>query len=103
MVVGLKQSTPFLVQAIPEVTFKGRWLAEKFSDNNKNLIEIRIYVQGIATNVNALSTLKKAFNSKSNYYIKHPQNSGKIFYNTVYLMKNIRNNLKSVCFQCLFI
>ena len=72
MVVGLKQSTPFLVQAIPEVTFKGQCLAEKLSDNNKNLIEIGIYVQGIATNVNALSTLTKVFNSKSNYYIKHP-------------------------------
>ena len=29
MVFGLKQSTPFTVQAIPEVTFNGQWLAEK--------------------------------------------------------------------------
>ena len=40
MVVRLKQSTPFVVQAIPqarqanpEVTFNGQWLAEKISDN----------------------------------------------------------------------
>ena len=40
MVVRLKQSTPFVVQAIaqpnqanPEVTFNGQWLTEKISDN----------------------------------------------------------------------
>ena len=47
MVVRLKQSTPFVVQAIPqpsqanlEVTINGQWLAEKISDNIDNLIEI---------------------------------------------------------------
>ena len=46
MVVRLKQSTPFVAQAIPqtsqanpEVTFNGQWLAEKISDNIDNLIE----------------------------------------------------------------
>ena len=40
MVVRLKQSIPFVVQAIsqprqanPEVTFNGQWLAEKISNN----------------------------------------------------------------------
>ena len=49
MVVRLKQSMPFLVQAIlqanqanPEVTFNGEWLAEKVSDNIDSLIESRI-------------------------------------------------------------
>ena len=45
MVVQLKQSTRFVVQAIPqasqakpEVTFIGQWLAEKISDNIDSLI-----------------------------------------------------------------
>ena len=38
MVVGLKQSITFVVQAISEVTFNGQWLAEKISDNIDNLI-----------------------------------------------------------------
>ena len=42
MVAGLKQSTPFVVQAIPEVTFNRQWLTEKISDNIENLIEIRV-------------------------------------------------------------
>ena len=35
------------------------------------------------------------FSSESNYYIKQPQNSSKtyLFYDTVHLMKNIRNKL----------
>ena len=56
--VGLKQSTPFVVQAIPqpsqanpEVTFNGQWLAEKISDNIDNLIEIALRVRGIVTTI----------------------------------------------------
>ena len=33
MEVGLKESIPFVVQTILEVTFNGQWLAEKISDN----------------------------------------------------------------------
>ena len=50
MVVGLKESIPFVVQTILEVTFNGRWLAEKISYNIDNLIEIRLFAQGIVTN-----------------------------------------------------
>ena len=31
MIVGLKQSVPHVIQAIPEVTITGEWLAEKIS------------------------------------------------------------------------
>ena len=70
MIVRLKQSTPFAVQAIPqpnqanlEVTFNGQWMAEKICDNIENLTEIRLHVRGIVTgnhsaNVNAFSALK---------------------------------------------
>ena len=70
MVVRLKQSTPFVVQAIPqasqanpEVTFNGQWLAEKISDNIDNLIEIGLSARGIVTdnhsaNASAFSTQK---------------------------------------------
>ena len=69
--VRLKQSTTFVVQAIPqpkqanpEGTFNGQWLAEKIADNIDNLIEIGLSARGIVTenhsaNANAFSTLKK--------------------------------------------
>ena len=62
MVVGLKQSIPFVVQAIPEVIFNRHWLVEKISDNIDNLIE---FVQSIqvtvnhSANMNAFSALIK--------------------------------------------
>ena len=64
IVVGLKQSIPFVVRAIPEVTFNGQWMAEKFSVNIDNLIESGLCVRGIVTdnhsaNVNAFSELIK--------------------------------------------
>ena len=49
VVVRLKESIPFVVQTIPEVTFNGQWLAEKISDDIDNLIEIGLCVQGIVT------------------------------------------------------
>ena len=47
MVVGLKQSISLVVQAIPEVTFNGDWLAEKISDNIDNLIEIGLSTEAV--------------------------------------------------------
>ena len=75
MVARLKQSTPFVDQAIPqpsqantEVTFNGQWLAEKISDNIDNLIEIGLSTRSIVTdnhsaNVHAFSA-PKIFNSE---------------------------------------
>ena len=69
MVVRLKQSTSFVVQAIPqpsqtnpEVTFNGQQLAEKINDNIDNLIEIGLSTRNIVTdnhsaNINAFSAL----------------------------------------------
>ena len=49
-----------------------------------------------ASNVHAISSLTAIFNSDSHQYIKHPENLGKktcLFYDTVHIMKNFRNNL----------
>ena len=47
MVVGLKQSVPFTVQAIPEFIFNERWLVEKISDDSDTLIEFGLCVQSM--------------------------------------------------------
>ena len=63
MVVGLKQSIPFVFQAIPEVIFNGHWLVEKI--NIDNLREFGLCVRSIqvtgnhSANVNAFSALIK--------------------------------------------
>ena len=70
MVVGLKQSTPFVVQAIPEVTFNGQWLCDKIASNIENLGNAGFCVHGLVTgnhssNVNCFTSLKDIFHSDS--------------------------------------
>ena len=63
MVVGLKQSIPFVVQDIPEVIFNAHWLVKKIDIHN--LIEFGLSVRIIqvtgnhTTYVNAFSVLIK--------------------------------------------
>ena len=64
MVVRFKLSIRFVVQAIPEVTFNGQWLAETFSGNIDNVIKFGLCVRVIVTdnhsaNVNAYSAAIK--------------------------------------------
>ena len=101
MVVGLKKSVPFVVQAIPEVTLNGQWLCEKIADIIENLASTGFCVWGIvsdnhASNVNAFASLRTRFNYDSKLLFIHPANHGKhtfTFFDTVHLMKSIRNNL----------
>ena len=58
MIVGLKESIPYVVQAIPEVTFDGEWL--KMACCIDNLTVVGFCVQVVVTdnhssNVNAFS------------------------------------------------
>ena len=101
IIVGLKESIPYIKQAVPEVKFSGELLADKMSNCVDDLTSAEFCVRGIATdnhtsNVHAFSSLDVIFNSDSHQYIKHPGNFDKKTYllcDTVYIMKNIRNNL----------
>ena len=101
MIVGLKESIAYILQAIPEVKLSGEWLADKMSNYIDDLTPAEFCVRGIVTddrssNVHAFSLLVAMFNSDSHQYIKHPGNFDKktyLFYDTMHIIKNIRNNL----------
>ena len=100
MIVGLKESIPYVIQSIPEVTFTGKWLCEKIAENIQTLIEAGFRVRAVvsdnhSTNVRAFSCLSKQFHSPSPLYFIHPSNQIKtyLFFDNVHLIKNIRNNL----------
>ena len=65
VVVGLKQSVPFVIQVIPEVIFNEHWLVEKISGVTDNLIKFGLCVRSIqvtenhSANMNAFSALIK--------------------------------------------
>ena len=46
MVVVMKQSITFVVQAIPKVTFNGQWLSDKVASNIENLGNAGICLRG---------------------------------------------------------
>ena len=101
MIVRVEESIPYIVPAIPGVKFSGEWLADKISYCIDDLTSAEFCVPGIVTdnhtsNQHAFSSLAAIFNSDSHQYINHPGNFGKktyLFYDTVHIMKNIRNNL----------
>ena len=90
-----------MIQAVPEVTISGTWLADKISASIESLAKTGFTVRAVVTdnhssNVSAFSTLEKRFGKSDQLYIKHPANNGKntyLFYDTPHLVKNVRNNL----------
>ena len=77
--MGLKESTPHIVKAIPEVKFSGEWLADKMSNCIDNFTSAGFCIQVIVTdnqasNFLAISSLALIFSSNSHQYIKHPGN-----------------------------
>ena len=60
MVVGLKQSVPYVIQAIPEISVNGTWLSQQMERNINVLAEAGFSVRAIvsdnhSSNVNAHS------------------------------------------------
>ena len=100
MVVGLKQSVSYVIQAIPKVTLNGIWLSQHIDKNLHVLAEVGIWVRAIvsdnhSSNVKAYTNLREKFSADSSYYIQHPSSDKKVylFFDNVHLLKNIRNNL----------
>ena len=101
MIVGLKESVPYVIQAVPEVKITGKWLAEKISANIEALAKTGFTVRGVVTdnhssNVSAFSVLKRRYGKKDQLFIRHPANHNKntfLFFDTPHLIKNVRNNL----------
>ena len=70
MIVSLKESIPYIVQAIPEVKFSDKWLADKRLNCIDDLKSTEFCVWGIATdnhasNVHAFPSLASILNSDS--------------------------------------
>ena len=101
MIVGLKESVPYVIQAVPEVKITGNWLAEKISASIEALAKNGFTVRGVVTdnhssNVSAFNVLKQKYGKEDQLFINHPANHNKntfLFFDTPHLVKNVRNNL----------
>ena len=102
MIVGLKKSIPYVVRAVPEITIYGTWLEGLISETITSLHEVGFTVRLVtsdnhSTNVLAFNLLLKQYDSDMyNHYIHHhtkPNHKIYLLFDTVHLLKNIRNNL----------
>ena len=100
MIKGLKTSLSIVVKACPENKLNGQWLAEEMAQCISQLSKEGFRVRAIITdnhssNVAAFKTLFASFNSPSQFQFKHPDSTcvTYLFFDTVHLLKNIRNNL----------
>ena len=97
MIVGLRQSIPYVVKALPEKKLDGEWLKSELLNClnilHKNEFNIRAVVcDNHASNVSAYRRLLTDCGQNDLFVIL---NGKKIclFYDTVHLIKNKRNNL----------
>ena len=99
MIVGLKSNVPYVVKACPEREITGDWLMEELSSCLKMLQESGFNVRGVvsddhATNVCAYKKLLLANGqSPDDLFLKLNGKKIYLFFDTVHIIKNIRNNL----------
>ena len=102
MIVGMKKNVPFAVKAIPETKIEGKWLALQIAESIQTLHEIGFHVRAVISdnhpsNVAAFNDLYFKYGCSSHEnLILHPSSSDRfiyMFFDSVHLLKNIRNNL----------
>ena len=102
MIVGLRTSIPYVVRAVPEITINGAWLKDLIDETITSLHETGFNVRLVvsdnhSTNVCAFNLLLSQYRSDMhNHYIQHhtkPNLKTYLLFDSVHLLKNIRNNL----------
>ena len=107
MIVGMKESIPYVVKAFPETPISSSWLSDQIDECIDRLADCRFNVRAVvadnhSANVNAFSDLHKKYGTDTDascYYIEHQKNNNRrtyLFYDNLHLVKNIRNNLLNV-------
>ena len=103
MINSLKQSIPFVIKAIPEVKIEGLWLSEQIDGCIHTLHKTGFNIVAVisdnhSANVPAFNILIKKYphTRKDISIINHSSiinNRIYLFFDSVHLIKNIRNNL----------
>lgn len=99
MIVGLTRNIPYVLQSIPKQNLNGNWLRDAILKCIETLQEIGFHVKGVvcdnhASNVSAYRKLLSEYaNNDSDLSITVNERKIYLFFDTVHLLKNIRNNL----------
>ena len=100
MIVGLLESIPYIIKSLPEVKIEGGWLKEEIVKAIELLHSIGFKVRCVvadnhSTNVSAYSKILTSNGCDIDDLAVILKDGSKVylFYDSVHLMKNIRNNL----------
>ena len=102
MIVGVRKNVPFVVKAAPESKIEGKWLSCQIIETIRSLHEINFRVRtvildNLPSNVSAFNKLFSKYQSESheNVILYHSTSDQRtyLFYESVHLLKNVRNNL----------
>ena len=102
MIVGIRKNMPFVVKAAPESKIEGKWLSGQIRETIQPLHEISFRVRAVTSdnhpsNVSAFNELfsKHGSESHENAILHHSTSDRRtyLFHDSVYLLKNVRNNL----------
>ena len=100
MIVGLKQSIPYIIKSLPEVKIEGCYLRNEVIQVIELLHSIGFKVGCVvsdnhSTNVSAYSKILIEYGCEKDDLAIKIQDGSKVYlmYDSVHLMKNIRNNL----------
>ena len=102
MIVGLKNSIPYVIKSSPETKINADWLKEELIDCLGTLPKSAFIVRAIVCdnhplNVSSFKNLLQYINQDPDeLFIWYELRKTYLFYDAVHLMKNIRNNLSKV-------
>ena len=99
MIVGLKNSIPYVIKSSPETKINADWLKKEITDCLRILSKSGFTVRAIVcdnhtSNVSSFKNLLQHFNQDpEELFILYELRKIYLFYDAVHLAKNIRNNL----------
>ena len=102
MIVSLKKYILFVIRSSPDITITGEWLKSETDECLYHLQKVCFYVRAVISddhvpNVRAFQLLLTNYNGDKNLFIYHPAYNETLktclFFDTVHLVKNIRNDL----------
>ena len=103
MIVDVKKNVPLVIKALPETKIEGKWISLNIEESIKSLHEVGFQVRAVISdnypcNVAAFHDLSQKFGDSSNENaitlpISSESKTIYLFFDSVHLLKNIRNNL----------
>ena len=99
MIVGLKESIPYIIKSVPERNIDGKWIKEQILGSLKTLKNCGFRVRAILSDYHSANVLayrlflKESGHLDDHLFTEHDYQKIYLLHDAVYLIENVRNNL----------